>query len=161
MDDLYMYSRQDSLTSTGYNQIEPRQEIRVRRSITESALPPEPMYRCMAPSLNGFIRRSEIEEATEALRSGAASKTPVALVGPEGFGKTALAQAVCWDPRVRSTFPDGILWASFGDELDAYGRLTRLRDIVRWWSRVEPPAFATEAEAGAHLSQLLAGRRVL
>jgi WD40 domain-containing protein/apoptotic protease-activating factor 1-like protein len=161
MDDLYMYSRQDSVTPTGYNAIEPRQEIRVRRTLPEAALPPEPIYRCMAPGLNGFIRRSEIERLTEALRASAVSKAPVALVGPEGFGKTALAQATCWDPRVRSIFPDGILWASLGEGLDAYGRLTRLREIVRWWSRVEPPAFATEAEAGAHLSLLLAGRRVL
>src|SRR3954463_16563246 len=165
MDDLYMYSRQDSLTSRGYNGIEPRQDVRVRRSISESspeaALPPEPIYRCMAPGPVGFIRRGELDRLIEALRAGAASEAPIALVGPEGFGKTALTQAACWDPRVRSAFPDGVLWASLGEGLDTYGRLARLREIVRWWTRAEPPSFATEAAAGAHLSLLLAGRRVL
>ncbi|HSS52487.1 MAG TPA: NB-ARC domain-containing protein [Thermoanaerobaculia bacterium] len=165
MDDLYMYSRQDSLTPTGYTAMETRQDVRVRRSISETspeaALPPEPLYRCMAPGPVGFIRRGELDGLIEALRTGAASESPIALVGPEGFGKTALAQAACWDPRVRSAFPDGILWAAFSEGLEAYGRLARLREIIRWWTRSEPPAFATEAAAGAHLSLLLAGRRVL
>ncbi len=165
MDDLYMYSRQDSPTPLGYSAIEPLQDVRVRRSISESspeaALPPEPIYRCMAPGPVGFIRRAELDRLIEALRAGAASESPIALVGAEGFGKTVLAQAASWDSRVRSTFPDGVLWASLGEGLDAYGRLARLREIVRWWTRAEPPAFATEAAAGAHLSLLLAGRRVL
>ena len=165
MDELYMYSRQDSLTPSGYTTIEPRQDVRVRRSISESspeaALPPEPIYRCMAPGPVGFIRRGELERLIEALRLGAAGEAPIALVGSEGFGKTALAQAACWDPRVRSAFPDGVLWASLGEGLDSSGRLARLREVIRWWSRSEPPAFASESAAGAHLSLILAGRRVL
>jgi hypothetical protein len=165
MDELYMYSRQDSLTPSGYNAIEPRHDIRVRRSISDSspeaALPPEPIYRCMAPGPVGFIRRGELDRLIEALRTGAAGEAPIALVGAEGFGKTALAQAACWDPRVRSAFPDGVLWASLGEGLDVAGRLARLREVIRWWSRTEPPAFATEGAANAHLSLILAGRRVL
>lgn len=165
MDELYMYSRQDSLTPSGYNAIEPRQDVRVRRSISDSspeaALSPEPIYRCMAPGPVGFIRRGELDRLIEALRTGAAGEAPIALVGSEGFGKTALAQAACWDPRVRSAFPDGVLWASLGDGLEASGRLARLREIICWWSRTEPPAFATERAASAHLSLLLAGRRIL
>ncbi len=164
MDELYMYSRQDTLTPSGYNAIEPRQDIRIRRSISESspeAAPPEPIYRCMAPGPVGFIRRGELDRLIEALGAGAAGEAPIALVGAEGFGKTALAQAACWDPRVRSAFPDGVLWASLGEGLDSAGRLARLREVIRWWSRVEPPAFATERAAGAHLSLLLTGRRIL
>jgi hypothetical protein len=164
MEDLYMYSRQDSLTPTGYNVIEPRQDGRLRRNLSEAspeaALAPQPLYRCMVPGPNGFIRRGELERLIQAL-SGAASEAPVALVGPEGFGKTILAQAACWDSRVRSAFPDGILWAAFSEGLDAQGRLARLREIVRWWTRAEPPAFATEGAAIAHLSLLLSGRHVL
>jgi hypothetical protein len=165
MDELYMYSRQDSLTSSGYSAIEPRQDVRVRRSISDSspepALPPEPIYRCMAPGPVGFIRRGELDLLIETLRTGATREAPIALVGSEGFGKTALAQAACWDPRVRSAFPDGVLWASLGEGLDAAGRLTRLREVIRWWSRAEPPVFTTEGAAGAHLGLLLAGRRIL
>lgn len=165
MDDLYMYSRQDSLTPSGYNALEPRQDVRVRRSISQSspeaALPPEPIYRCMAPGPVGFIRRGELDRLIEALRLGAAGEALIALVGSEGFGKTALAQAACWDPRVRSAFPDGVLWVGLGEGLDASGRLARLREVIRWWSRTEPPAFATGRAASTHLGLLLAGRRVL
>jgi hypothetical protein len=82
-------------------------------------------------------------------------------VGPEGFGKTTLAQAACMDPRVRSAFPDGVLWACLGEGLDACSRLARWRDLVRWWTHAEPPVFANEAAAGIHLSRFLAGCRVL
>jgi hypothetical protein len=164
MGELEMYSRQDSMTPTGYGAVEPCPEIRVRRSRSKAApaaaFPPQPLYRCMAPGLNGFIRRGELDRLIEAL-CGSVSEAPFALVGPEGFGKTTLAQAACMDRRVRSAFPDGILWAGLGDELDAGGRLARWRDIVRWWTRSEPPAIANEAAAGAHLGLLLTGSRVL
>jgi hypothetical protein len=163
MDNLHADSRQDGLTPTGYTAKEPRQDPRALRNLPATAsaadLSPEPIYRCMAPGPVGFIGRGELARVIEAL--GAASDAPIALVGFEGFGKTALAQAACWDPRVRATFPDGILWAASSDGLDPYGRLARLREVIRWWSRTEPPAFASEGAAGAHLGRLLAGRRVL
>jgi NB-ARC domain len=171
MDDLYMYSRKDSLTPTGYTAIEPQpQDVRLRRSASETrpeAAPrPQPLYRCMAPGPNGFVRRGELERLIEALAgaagtAGVAGVAAVALVGPEGFGKTILAQAACWDSRVRSAFPDGTLWMALSAGSGARGRLARLREVIRWWTRTEPPAFATEGAAVAHLSPLLAGRRVL
>src|SRR5690349_17925135 len=147
MGELEMYSLQDSLTPKGYKAVEPCQEIRVRRNRSKpspaAAFSPQPLYRCMAPGLDGFIRRGELDRLIEALlRSN--SEAPVALVGPEGLGKTTLAQAACMDPQVRTAFPDGVLWAPLGDALDTGGRLARWRDIVRWWTRSEPPAVATE-----------------
>jgi hypothetical protein len=115
----------------------------------------------MAPSLDGFVRRGELDLLNDLLRAGAAGNAPTVLVGPEGFGKTALAQAICWDLRTRAAFSDGILWASLGERLDVHGRLTRFRELVRWWTRAEPPVFETAGAAGAHLCTLLAGRRVL
>lgn len=93
------------------------------------------------------------EEATVALTT--------ALQGAGGFGKTALAQAACWDPRVRAAFPAGILWVEMGQALTAAGQLVRLRDLIRAWTGGEPPPFETLAAAAAHLRKLLDGRRVL
>ncbi|HSS76253.1 MAG TPA: NB-ARC domain-containing protein [Thermoanaerobaculia bacterium] len=164
MGELEMYSRQDTLTPTGYTPIESREEILIRRNRSKATpaatFPAKAAYRSMAPGLDGFVRRGELDRLVETLRASA-GEVPVALVGPEGFGKTTLAQAACMDLRVRSAFPDGVLWACLGEALDAGGRLARVRDIVRWWTRSEPPAFANETAAGAHLGQLLAGSRVL
>ncbi|MEM7534622.1 MAG: NB-ARC domain-containing protein, partial [Chloroflexota bacterium] len=38
------------------------------------------------------------------------------LKGAGGFGKTTLAQAICHDQGIRDAFPDGILWATIGEE---------------------------------------------
>jgi hypothetical protein len=72
MNDLYMYSRQDSLTPTGYTALEPRR--RISETSPEATLPPEPIYRCMAPRPNGFILRGELERLIDALRAGAVSE---------------------------------------------------------------------------------------
>ncbi|MBW8875592.1 MAG: hypothetical protein JF614_11570 [Acidobacteria bacterium] len=147
MDHLHLYSRQDSPTSERYTAVAPP--------------PPAPAYRCMAPFLDGFVRRSELARLIATLQASGLSGAPVGLMGAEGFGKTALAQAACWDQRVRAAFPDGILWTSLTEGLDAHGRLEKLREIVRGRTRVEPPAFDTLAAAGAHLGALLAGCRAL
>ncbi len=154
MDDLETRWRKDSPTPVGYGAV-------TRLPEAAAAFPPAPLYRCMAPGPVGFVGRGELGRLIDLLTSEAAGEAPVALVGAEGFGKTALAQAACWHRQVRSAFPDGILWVSLGEGNDAYGRLARLREIIRWWTRAEPPAFATEAAATACLGQLLAGSRVL
>jgi|SRR6185312_14011486 len=71
-------------------------------------------YRCMAQPPEGFIHRSEYEKVLEALcpKDGTARASPsvgitTALRGAGGFGKTALAQAICFDDRVLQHYPDG------------------------------------------------------
>ena len=39
-----------------------------------------------------------------------------ALRGAGGFGKTTLALALCHDPEIQATFPDGILWVELGEQ---------------------------------------------
>ena len=123
--------------------------------------------RSMAQPLEGFIHRQEYDEVLAALcpADGAVRSTSVgittALRGAGGFGKTDLAQAICQDPRVWQTYPDGILWTTMGEDIDAHGRLSRVRDLIRWWTREEAPAFETVTAAGARLRELLAGSRVL
>lgn len=132
------------------------------------APPPPPSYRSMAPAPEGFIQRREYKAALAALYSGGARSAgdrtvalTTALRGAGGFGKTALARALCLDKEIRKAFPDGILWTAMGDAVTEGGRLARVRDLIRWWEGTEPPAFETVAGAGAHLREALTGRRVL
>ena len=46
----------------------------------------------------------------------ASSNRPLAIHGGGGFGKTTLAIAVCHDPEVIRTFPNGILWVTMGEK---------------------------------------------
>ena len=129
--------------------------------------PPLPLYRCMAPPRESFVVRREYEEAVQALLAGGGKERAAtvglttALQGAGGFGKTALATELCYDPRVRERYPDGVLWTTLGEEIDAADRLARVRDLIRWWTEKDPPAFETVSAASAHLRQELEGKRVL
>ena len=125
-----------------------------------------PPYRCMAPAREPFVQRSEYAKVRDALLlDGAGRATTVgittAIHGAGGFGKTALAIELCYDEQLRERYPDGILWTTLGEEIDAAGRLARVRDLIRWWTEKDPPAFETVSAAGAHLRQELHGKRVL
>ena len=49
------------------------------------------------------------------------------LQGAGGFGKTALAQALCHEPRIEEAFDDGILWVTLGEQPgDLTGRIVDL-----------------------------------
>jgi WD40 repeat protein len=127
--------------------------------------PPLP-YRCMAPARESFVPRREYEEAVQALLASGQERAATvglttALQGAGGFGKTALATELCYDPRIRERYPDGVLWTTMGEEIDTAGRLARVRDLIRWWTEADPPAFETVSAASAHLRQELEGKRVL
>ncbi|MEA2599552.1 MAG: hypothetical protein QOF89_544 [Acidobacteriota bacterium] len=125
-------------------------------------------YRCMAQPPDGFIHRSEYEKVLEALcpKEGTAQASPsvgitTALRGAGGFGKTALAQAICFDERIRRHYPDGILWTTMGDNLNPESRVSRILDLIRWWTNMEPPGFKDIQVAGSKLREILNGQRVL
>ncbi|HEX4960179.1 MAG TPA: TIR domain-containing protein [Thermoanaerobaculia bacterium] len=124
-------------------------------------------YRCMvAQEPEGWVHRQEYDEVREVLcskgaQAGRSVGITTALRGAGGFGKTALAQKLCFDERVRETYPDGILWATLGEEVDSNGRLKQIRDLLRWWTDEEPRAFETVAAAGAKLRESLNGARAL
>jgi len=124
------------------------------------------LYRCMAPAREPFIERSELTKVRDALLAeetghGTTVGITTAIHGAGGFGKTALAIELCYDEQVRERFPGGILWTTMGEEIDAAGRLARVRDLIRCWTEEDPPAFETVSAASAHLRQGLIGRRVL
>jgi len=123
-------------------------------------------YRCMAPAREPFIQRSEYAKVRDALLLDEAGRTTTvgittAIHGAGGFGKTALAIELCYDEQLRERYPDGILWTTLGEEIDAAGRLARIRDLIRWWTEKDPPAFETISAASAHLRQELNGKQAL
>jgi len=120
----------------------------------------------MAPAREPFIERSELTKVRDALLAqetgrGTTVGITTAIHGAGGFGKTALAIELCYDEQVRERFPGGVLWTTMGEEIDAAGRLARVRDLIRWWTDADPPAFETVSAASAHLRQELTGQRVL
>ncbi|HET9209797.1 MAG TPA: toll/interleukin-1 receptor domain-containing protein, partial [Thermoanaerobaculia bacterium] len=102
---------------------------------------PTRIYWCMALLPKGWVHRREYDEVLEALCSKDSAQArrsigiTTALRGAGGFGKTALAQQLCFDERVRERFPDGILWATMGEEADSNSRLQQIRDLLRWWNQ--------------------------
>lgn len=48
-----------------------------------------------------------------------------------------------------------------GENLDSEGRVSRILDLIRWWTDNEPPGFKDLQAAGAKLREILNGRRVL
>jgi hypothetical protein len=131
--------------------------------------PISPPYRSMAPPAEGFVPRPELEAVVEALthepEEGMQGQITVALTtalrGAGGFGKTALAQAVCGQEVVRRRFPAGILWSPLGQDLNEAKRLSQVRNLLRWWTQKEPSSYETVEAAASFLRESLAGQRVL
>lgn len=122
---------------------------------TEGSSAAVPASRTMVPRPDRFVRRQEYLQVVEALLGAAKSTAAVALRGAGGSGKTALAQAVCWNEQVQRAYPNGILWVQMKEDLDEPDRLARVLDVIRAWTGKEPPAFETIDGASAHLRRLL------
>ena len=78
------------------------------------------------------------------------------LHGRGGIGKSVLAAALCFDPEVRSWFPDGIFWATLGEDADLVAAQRAL--VMRLGGDA---AFSTVLEGHRQLSELLAARACL
>jgi len=171
----YTHYRAD--TESGYESLlrylrnEPKvkkPEVRPGTPLSSIPSPGSPsLYRCMAQPPDEWVHRHEYDKVLEALcpkdgiQPGKLVGITTALRGGGGFGKTALAQKLCFDDRVREAYPDGILWMTMGEDISESGRLSRIRDLIRWWTDKEAPIFETVAAAGAELRKLLAESRVL
>lgn len=83
-----------------------------------------------------------------------------ALKGAGGFGKTALAKALCHDDEVRDAFADGILWLTLGQTPSEADRVEHIRDLVEALTD-ERPGFAKLDAAAAELAGVLADREAL
>jgi len=82
----------------------------------------------------------------------------VALVGAGGYGKTALARALCHDEDVQNAFDDGILWITLGEKPGDLA--ARVEDLIFMLSG-QRPGFAGVEAASASLAELLADRDIL
>jgi len=74
-------------------------------------------FATVPPLPANFIDRPEISEPLiGALLSNAETVGLTALEGMGGVGKTIAALSLCYDPRIRDAYPDGIVWLTIGKE---------------------------------------------
>jgi hypothetical protein len=110
----------------------------------------------MAPAAANPVlgREDEIGKAKALLFNGSPA---VALLGPGGAGKTAVAQALCHDPDVVDGFDGGILWASLGAQPNLPSALGAMLAAL---TGDAAPAGTLE-ETARKLAEALYGRRCL
>ena len=109
-----------------------------------------------------FVPRPRETERLLAQLLGGENEEPIgittALRGAGGFGKTALARALCHDERIQNAFDDGILWVTLGERP---GDLTgRVEDLI-FMLTGQRPGFASLETAASAFAELLADRELL
>jgi nucleoside phosphorylase len=126
--------------------------------------PPSVRVSGNAPPLPKLMvgREDDVRQVKQWLGIGAPNVSAVhvltAMRGWPGVGKTTLVSALAYDPDVAAMFPDGVLWASIGQqpslfaELAAWGRALGIPDLAQ--------ARTTE-EASAQLRAVLRSKRML
>ena len=82
---------------------------------------------------------------------------PAAVQGMGGIGKSVTAAALARDEAIREAFPDGILWLTFGREVDVNMRLV---ELIKALSGEDPQIHERQYLQGA-LTRLLADRKCL
>jgi hypothetical protein len=88
--------------------------VSLKSSSYRNHVPPIPSY---------FVERPEVSvELKKLLLSAETAKTGTlvisAIYGLGGIGKSTLAAALAWDKEVQAYFPDGIFWATLGQQPD-------------------------------------------
>jgi WD40 repeat protein len=115
------------------------------------------------PRLESFIPRHRVTtQLLEGLlgEEKQAIALTTALQGAGGFGKTTLASEICRRQEVQARFPDGILWATIGENLSNADLANKVNDLSEALSG-RRPTFADPEQAGFHLGQLLGAERRL
>lgn len=102
-------------------------------------------------------RPDQVERLRKAVLGSAEQIGIVAVAGMGGVGKSVVARALCDDPLVREAFPEGMLWATLGEEADP------LRHQRNWIQHLGgDPTRASSVENGkVELRRLLMRRRAL
>lgn len=94
-------------------------ELRQQKSCTPFQVPPLPSY---------FVDRPEVSRELKNYLLQATASTGALVVsaihGLGGIGKSTLAAAVAQTPDVLARFPDGIFWATLGQQPDLLSLLT-------------------------------------
>lgn len=81
-----------------------------------------------------------------------------ALEGAGGYGKTTLALALCHDPDIRASFPDGIIWITLGEKQQPL--IGKIEDLLYLLSG-ERPNFTSLEAATTRLKAMLTDRSML
>jgi cellulose biosynthesis protein BcsQ len=109
-----------------------------------------------------FVARPREFEALLQLLLDEERQSPVtitaALRGAGGYGKTALARAICHDERIQDAFCDGILWVTLGENPE---NLTGIIEDLIYILEGERVDFTSLEAASARFVEILAGRNVL
>jgi hypothetical protein len=131
-------------------------------NITQQPPPPAPGSAPPLPAL--FIgRENDVRDLKTRLGIAdtgvetAPIKVLTAVRGWPGVGKTTLAAALAHDVEIRTQFPDGILWASLGQNPSLFG------ELAAWGRALGVPQLEarTIEEASAQLTALLRNKRML
>ena len=114
-----------------------------------------------APPVDLADRRQTYSRITQVLREGASKPVTIAITGPPGIGKSALAQQVAH--TVASEFSDGQLYVDLrelGQPRHPEAMLAVVRSLLRSLGK-DDASFTTASEAAAHFRSSIAGRRLL
>ncbi|XOF34231.1 MAG: NB-ARC domain-containing protein [Candidatus Electrothrix sp. YB6] len=118
-------------------------------------LPPRYLER---PEYLDPFREALLSRETEAVGITGRSQY-IGVQGMGGLGKSVLAAALAWDEEVRRTFPDGIFWLRFGQEMDEAGVLELQKEILLV---LAPDSLPESPAQGRNLLNLaLQGKRCL
>lgn len=92
------------------------------------AVPPLPVHFLARLGVLGRMRNALVADLPGGITTPGAH---VGVHGMSGVGKSVLAAALAKDRGVRQSYPDGIVWISFGQDLTHADLLSRLRDAVQ------------------------------
>jgi WD40 repeat protein len=109
----------------------------------------------------GFIERPEkFAEIKRKLLDGRGEPVAItaALRGAGGFGKTALANALCHDPEIQDAFGDGILRVTLGEKPEDL--VSHMADLIEILTGARPGVTHLDA-AKTRLAEALDDRRCL
>src|SRR5947207_11183596 len=84
---------------------------------------------------------------------GQLNATTAALLGAGGYGKTTLAQVLCYDPEIQEAFSNGILWVTLGEW--PKNLIGQIEDLL-YFLCGERPGFTSLDAAITKLKQALA-----
>jgi hypothetical protein len=109
------------------------------------------------------LRHTLLGEGAVAVTSGMTytpKHDPTALHGIGGIGKSVMARALCDEPLIQQLFPDGILWATLGNEVRDTDIERKLRDWVTALGGAVVDAASLE-QVREEVARLLADRACL